>query len=84
MGKVALGDLDRRLEALAAERTVTLGETTHDDEISKPLDKTGWIDTPQGKRELRRISYLLRLRCLALEPLERLLMDGKSFDRTLF
>lgn len=82
--KGALQDLDRRLEALGVEKTIILDETTHGDEIAKPPSKTGWIDTPRGKRELRRIPYLSRLRNLTLRPLERLLTEGRSFDRILF
>jgi hypothetical protein len=82
--KDALRDLDRRLEALGVEKTIILDDTTHNDEISKPPGETGWIDTPRGKRELRRIPYLSRLRNLTLEPLKNLLAEGKTFDRILF
>ncbi|KAI9770184.1 MAG: hypothetical protein M1839_003250 [Geoglossum umbratile] len=82
--KGALQELDHMLEALGVETTIILDETTHNDEIAKPPGKTGWIDTPRGKRELRRIPYLSRLRNFTLQPLEKLLLEGRSFDKILF
>ncbi|PGH16584.1 hypothetical protein AJ79_01690 [Helicocarpus griseus UAMH5409] len=82
--KDALRDLDRQLDELGVQRTIVLDPTTHEDEIRKPRAKDGWIDTPRGRRELRRIPYLANLRNKSLEPLERLVAQGKTFDRIIF
>jgi len=82
--KGALRELDGRLERLGVARNITLSETTHLDEISRRPARHGWIETPRGKTELRRIPYLARLRNLTLRPLEELLEQGKTFDRILF
>ncbi|KAL9070523.1 MAG: hypothetical protein Q9161_004820 [Pseudevernia consocians] len=80
--KEALRLLDDDLERKGVRRTVTLNETTHADEMKQPATD-GWIQTPRGKKELRRIPYLSRLRNLALEPLNYL-EDGTKFDKVLF
>ncbi|KAI9932282.1 hypothetical protein ASPWEDRAFT_27448 [Aspergillus wentii DTO 134E9] len=82
--KGALRDLDAQLEQLGVRRKFTLSETTHQDEISAPPASEGWIDTPRGKKELRRIPYLARLRNLTLKPLEELAEQGITFDKVLF
>lgn len=82
--KDALRDLDRRLGRLNVNRTIILDETTHLDEIQMPPSEVGWIDTPRGNRELRRIPYLSRLRNKTLQPLERLVAAGQTFDRIIF
>jgi hypothetical protein len=82
--KGALRELDGRLERLGVPRNITLSETTHFDEISRHPARQGWIKTPRGRTELRRIPYLARLRNLTLRPLEELLEQGKTFDRILF
>lgn len=80
--KEALRLLDNDLETKGVRRTVKLNETTHADELKKPATD-GWIQTPRGKKELRRIPYLSKLRNLALEPLNNL-GDGMKFDKVLF
>ena len=80
--KEALRVLDDDLERKGVRRTVTLNETTHADEMKQPATD-GWIQTPRGKKELRRIPYLSRLRNLALEPLNYL-EDSIKFDKVLF
>jgi hypothetical protein len=54
------------------------------DEISQVPGPSGWIDTPRGKRELRRIPYLSKLRNISLKPLADLALKGIKFDRILF
>lgn len=81
--KDALMALDNELEDLGVKRTITLEQTTHADEMAKPVT-TGWIDTPRGKKELRRIPYLSKLRNLALQPLNELAASGIKFDKVLF
>ena len=80
--KQALRVLDNDLERKGVRRTVRLNETTHADEMQQPATD-GWIQTPRGKTELRRIPYLSKLRNLALEPLNDSL-DGARFDKVLF
>lgn len=82
--KDALRELDLALEARGIRRNITLSPTTHLDEISSIDRNHGWIDTPLGGQELRRIPYLSRLRNLALEPLQHLLLQGERFDKVLF
>ena len=82
--KGALRQLDVLLDSLHVNRTIVLDETSHKDEIAKEPASTGWIDTPRGKKELRRIPYLSRMRNLSLEPLEKLLEEGVRFDKILF
>ncbi|KAL2045937.1 hypothetical protein ABVK25_011914 [Lepraria finkii] len=81
--KDALRELDRDLESVRVRRTITLSETTHKDEIQKPF-AAGWIDTPRGRKELRRIPYLSKLRNLALKPLRELAAEDVKFDKVLF
>ena len=82
--KGALRLLDQELERLNVNRTIILDETTHQDEIDKPPAEEGWVDTPRGKKELRRIPFLANLRNLTLRPMAKLAQDGVYFDRILF
>ena len=82
--KGALKLLDEELGELAVGRTITLDKTTHADEIAAAPSSDGWIDTTRGKKELRRIPYLSRLRNRSLEPLDKLADKGIKFDRILF
>ena len=82
--KGALRKLDAELEQLGVQRTIALEETTHAMEMSKPPAATGWIDTPRGKRELRRIPFLANLRNISLKPLANLAINGIRFDKVLF
>ena len=87
--KGALRELDERLEKLGVERRVVLEETTHVDEISRTpwVGEEGWVVTPRGRKELRRIPFLARARNRVLEPLFELQAGGVrngSFDRLLF
>ncbi|WEW60188.1 hypothetical protein PRK78_005673 [Emydomyces testavorans] len=87
--KDALRALDEELGTLAVERKVVLDETTHDDEIGHvPLpDERGWIWTPRGKKELRRIPYLSRLRNRVMEEMTMLASRRerrRTFDKVLW
>lgn len=83
--KEVIRELDRRLGKLGVARNIILDETTHMDEISKPPGE-GWVETKRGKKELRRIPYLAKLRNIVLEPLEwpEVLNATHSFDKILF
>ncbi|KAG8529677.1 uncharacterized protein KY384_005158 [Bacidia gigantensis] len=83
--KGALRQLDEELATLNVPRSVILDETTHAQILEKGPDAEGWIDTKAGKKELRRIPYLSRLRNLALQPLTDLDKENSTrFDKTLF
>ncbi|KAK4630949.1 hypothetical protein CLAFUR4_02896 [Fulvia fulva] len=82
--KGALRDLDKDLGLAKIPRTIVLDATTHQHEISKTPSETGWIRTPGGQLELRRIPYLARLRNIAMEPLAKLGEKGIKFDKILF
>ncbi len=82
--KGALRLLDRELEVMGVQKTIVLDDATHVDDLAKPPASTGWIDTPRGKKELRRIPYLARLRNLSLKPLADLALNGVTFDKVLF
>lgn len=82
--KGALRVLDEELERIGVQRTITLDPRTHVEEIAQSPASTGWIDTPRGKKELRRIPYLSRLRNLSMKPLTDLALNGIMFDRILF
>lgn len=82
--KDALRDLDAMLDRMGTPRNITVSDTTHKDEISATPAENGWIETSRGKKELRRIPYLARLRNLSLQPLYDLMREGVTFDRVLF
>ena len=77
-------DLDARLDALGAPRNITLSDVTHEDEINAQPAEEGWIETSRGRKELRRIPYLARLRNWSLSILEDLAREGVTFDTILF
>lgn len=83
--KGALRDLDARLEELGVARAILLDDTTHLDDIHKQPEETGWIHTPRGELELRRIPYLAKLRNLVMQPMYELeRQQGYKFDKVLF
>ncbi|KAJ5182612.1 hypothetical protein N7492_000228 [Penicillium capsulatum] len=82
--KAALMDLDAELDQLQIPRTIATSHVTHADEINAPPTDHGWIVTPRGRPELRRIPFLSRQRNLSLKPLEDLAQQGVTFDKILF
>lgn len=82
--KGALRDLDQALEKAGVGRKIILDDTTHEDEIKRAPADSGWIQTPRGLTELRRVPYLARLRNLVIEPLQELASAGEHFDKILF
>ncbi|CAI7646747.1 unnamed protein product [Penicillium glandicola] len=82
--KGALWELDWELERLRVPRNITLSPVTHEDEIAAPVTGEGWVRTPDGKTQLRRIPYLARIRNLSLLPLQDLARQGITFDKILF
>ncbi|KAL8821921.1 MAG: hypothetical protein Q9191_007215 [Dirinaria sp. TL-2023a] len=84
--KAVLRELDAKLDKLGVRKTITLSESTHKDEMEQPMGP-GWIETPRGRRELRRIPYLSKLRNKAMEPLEqeRTKKEGKrEYSRVIW
>ncbi|KAI9813941.1 MAG: hypothetical protein M1832_006026 [Thelocarpon impressellum] len=79
----ALIQLDQRLGELGARRNISHDATTHADQLASSADAPGWVNTPRGRRELRRIPFLAGLRNRALEPLWRLAEEGITFDKIL-
>ncbi|KAJ5145761.1 uncharacterized protein N7515_000325 [Penicillium bovifimosum] len=82
--KGALRELDWELERMRVPRNITLSPVTHEDEIAAPAGGNGWIQTPNGEKELRRVPYLARVRNLSLLPLQDLARNGITFDKILF
>jgi len=82
--KEGLEDLDRRLGELGVSRNITLSNVTHEAEIAKVPDGEGWVETPRGKKELRRIPFLAELRNRTLRDLIKLRDQGIYFDKILF
>jgi len=82
--KGALRELDQSLEQAGVRRRIILDKTTHEDEIKKAPAESGWIQTPRGAKELRRVPYLAKLRNLVLKPLQELVEAGEHFDKILF
>ncbi|KAK4505662.1 hypothetical protein PRZ48_003627 [Zasmidium cellare] len=84
--KAALRQLDTQLHEAGISRKIILDNTTHFDEVSRtPAEaEPGWIRTPRGQVELRRIPYLAKLRNLAMKPLYVLEKAGLKFDKILF
>lgn len=82
--KGALRELDWELERMRVPRNITLSPVTHEDELAAPARGEGWIRTPDGKKQLRRVPYLARIRNLSLLPLQDLARQGITFDKILF
>jgi len=82
--KGALLLLDQLLEESGIPRRVVLDDTTHLDEIAKPASDHGWIETPRGKTELRRIPYLAQIRNAAMKPLYDQQDNGFKYEKILF
>lgn len=82
--KDALRELDGALGALHVSRSIVLSNISHADEITRQPAEHGWIKTPSGESELRRIPFLASIRNRVFEPLEALTAQGEHFDTVLF
>lgn len=82
--KEHLHALDSQLEAKGVQRRVVVSDVTHKDEMSASDKGEGWILTSRGKKELRRIPYLSRLRNKTIKDLVELNDKGITFDKVLF
>jgi hypothetical protein len=92
-----LRQLDAELEKLGVERSIVLEDRTHEDEISARTENgagevkvEGWILTPMGKKEMRRMPSLARERNTSMEKLGELALrdqEGRAsrlFDKVLW
>lgn len=83
--KDALRTLDELFTVTKVPHRIVLDNTTHRDEMDKtPVAGQGWVTTPRGKIERRRIPYLADLRNAALQPLYEQLEAGVVYDKILF
>lgn len=89
--KGALRELDLELGKLGVERNIELLETSHADEIGRipKLEEEGWIWTSRGKKELRRIPYLARIRNQVMDKMTQLAnrtggQERRTFDKVLW
>lgn len=82
--KEALKGLDEKLGELGVARNITLSSRTHKDEVNAMPADEGWVETPKGATELRRIPYLAALRNRTLRDLLELHEQGIEFDKVLF
>lgn len=82
--KEALRQLETLLQARGISHRIILDDTTHEDDLAQPPASQGWVKTPRGRTELRRIPYLSRLRNKTLGPLVELAANGTKFDKVLF
>ncbi|KAK6530243.1 hypothetical protein TWF694_003607 [Orbilia ellipsospora] len=83
-----LRELDQELGRLGVSRRVLIEAITHREQVEEVVklgdDKPGWVMTSRGKKELRRIPMLAKLRNRLLEPLEEMKHKGESFDKVVF
>ena len=82
--RAALRELGDALQAMQVLHQIELDPVTHQDKISGVPNSLGWIEAPQGGKELRRRPYLSELRNLSLRPLVQLRANGSVFDKILF
>ena len=82
--KEALRELDEALGRAGVARKISTSNVTHEEEVNAVPEGDGWVVTPKGKKELRRIPYLAGQRNVALRPLVELAGRGERFDKVLF
>jgi len=86
--KGALRDLDFVLKELGIHGSIELNQTV-DQQVAEIMTRPeaveeGWIATPRGKIELRRIPYLARLRNRVMEKLDAEAALGRTYDIVLW
>lgn len=83
--KDMLRALDNVLGEMGVRRNISLSDISYEDEIGRPhLGSVGWVPTPTGRKEKRRIPYLATLRNIHLKRLQYLHDQGVPYDRVLF
>jgi hypothetical protein len=86
--KGALRDLDFALKGLGVLRSIELNQTL-DQQVAEIMTRPetveeGWLLTPRGKIELRRIPYLAKLRNRVMEKLDDEAALGRTYDIVLW
>lgn len=87
--KDALKALDFELYERGIERNIQLSNKTHEDEVTREpeTNEPGWIQTPRGKLERRRLSYLAEERNKAMTKIKELAYrenNPRGFDKVLW
>jgi hypothetical protein len=86
--KGALRDLDFELKELGVHRSIELDKSLEEqvaEIMTRPeTEEEGWILTPRGKIELRRIPYLAKLRNKVMEKLDVEAALGRQYDIVLW
>jgi hypothetical protein len=86
--KGALRDLDFELKELGVHRSIELDKSL-DEQVAEIMtrpesEEEGWILTPRGKIELRRIPYLAKLRNRVMQKLDAEAALGRHYDIVLW
>jgi hypothetical protein len=89
--KDALTELDVMLKKMGVERSIEMRNSMHEEEVNHMpgIDEKGWVWTSRGRKELRRIPYLVELRnqvMAKLKPLAMRIHGGgmRHFDKVLW
>ncbi|KAF2746648.1 glycosyltransferase family 69 protein [Sporormia fimetaria CBS 119925] len=85
--KEVLQQFDTQLAELGVRRTIMLENVTHQDELSRvpSPDDAGYVLSPEGTRELRRIPYLARLRNRVMSEVSHAAgSQGRGFDKVVW
>ncbi|GME40595.1 cryptococcal mannosyltransferase 1-domain-containing protein [Neofusicoccum parvum] len=85
--KAALQELDAELQQTRVPRSFIFDNVTHKDATEQipAVGEEGWIWTPRGRRELRRIPYLAKLRNRVMEEMRRASgADSRPFTKVLW
>lgn len=82
--KDALTLLAEQLDAAGIRSHIVREDKSHADMMTDDGQTEGWVLTPQGRKELRRIPYLSQLRNIAMKPLVDLAAKGEHFDKVMF
>jgi Cryptococcal mannosyltransferase 1 len=84
-----LSRFDKQLHEMGVGRRIVFGKRTHAQLVAQTPeegDESGWIVTPAGTKELRRIPYLAKQRNEVLKPLldAKVANSTNTFDRILW
>lgn len=85
--KAALQELDAELQQMSVPRSFIFDAVTHKNATERipAVGEDGWITTPRGRKELRRIPYLAKLRNRVMEEmLKASSIDGRPFTKVLW
>lgn len=82
--ELALWELDQELGQRGISRRIDWVNLTHTDVMNEPAVGPGWIKTPRGQTQRRRIPYLANLRNRTLRDLQDMHERGFKFDKVLF